>query len=164
MSLAVLRLPNGLDLSYLTSDGPSNTGGSLGTIANDSLSSLQQHIIDASAAHQTTNKLMYVDSNLGFQGAGKVGRTESPSNTSRESIACSTRAESCLPLELHDRLNVFRHKQPKGTIDVWWLYDDGGLTMLIPYILSMRSKWADCKVRVFALTNQQRELELEQKK
>uniref|UniRef100_A0A182IIF5 Amino acid permease/ SLC12A domain-containing protein n=1 Tax=Anopheles arabiensis TaxID=7173 RepID=A0A182IIF5_ANOAR len=145
MSLAVLRLPNGLDLSYLTSDGPSNTGGSLGTIANDSLSSLQQHIIDASAAHQTTNKLMYVDSNLGFQGAGKVGRTESPSNTSRESIACSTRAESCLPLELHDRLNVFRHKQPKGTIDVWWLYDDGGLTMLIPYILSMRSKWADCK-------------------
>ncbi|EAL42059.4 AGAP003275-PA [Anopheles gambiae str. PEST] len=163
MSLAVLRLPNGLDLSYLTSDGPSNTGGSLGTIANDSLSSLQQHIIDASAAHQTTNKLMYVDSNLGFQGAGKVGRTESPSNTSRESIACSTRAESCLPLELHDRLNVFRHKQPKGTIDVWWLYDDGGLTMLIPYILSMRSKWADCKVRVFALTNQQRELELEQK-
>jgi hypothetical protein len=26
----------------------------------------------------------------------------------------------------------------KGTIDVWWLYDDGGLTLLLPYILTTR--------------------------
>ena len=26
----------------------------------------------------------------------------------------------------------------KGFIDVWWMYDDGGLTLLIPYILSTR--------------------------
>uniref|UniRef100_A0A182JS22 Uncharacterized protein n=1 Tax=Anopheles christyi TaxID=43041 RepID=A0A182JS22_9DIPT len=158
MSLAILRLPNGLDFSHLSSDA--NTNGSFGTIANDSLSSLQQTM---DTTHQSANKLMYVDSNLGFQIAKKVDRTESPSNTSRESITCSTQAGSSLQLELHDRLNVFQCKHPKGTIDVWWLYDDGGLTMLIPYILSMRSKWADCKVRVFALTNQQRELELEQK-
>ncbi len=25
-----------------------------------------------------------------------------------------------------------------GTIDVWWLYDDGGLTLLLPYILTTR--------------------------
>ncbi|XP_049284622.1 bumetanide-sensitive sodium-(potassium)-chloride cotransporter-like [Anopheles funestus] len=159
MSLAILRLPNGLDFSHLTNDITSN--GSLGTIANDSLSSLQQ-IIDT--APPGANKLMYVDSNLGLKSMKKCWRkTESPSNTSRDSIACSTRNGSCLPLELHDRLNVFRHKQSKGTIDVWWLYDDGGLTMLIPYILSLRSKWTHCKVRVFALTNQQKELELEQK-
>ncbi|XP_060071216.1 solute carrier family 12 member 3-like [Ylistrum balloti] len=42
----------------------------------------------------------------------------------------------------------FREKQ-YGTIDVWWLYDDGGLTLLIPYILSTRRKWKDCKLRVF---------------
>ncbi|XP_035891266.1 bumetanide-sensitive sodium-(potassium)-chloride cotransporter-like [Anopheles stephensi] len=162
MSLAILRLPNGLDQSHLSSDLTSDA--SFGTVANVSLSSLEQIIDAAPPAH----KLMYVDSNLGLLSSKKSlpkGETtkESPSNTSRDSIACSTRNGSCLPLELHDRLNVFHHKQPKGTIDVWWLYDDGGLTMLIPYILSLRSKWANCKVRVFALTNQQKELELEQK-
>ena len=29
-------------------------------------------------------------------------------------------------------------KKRSGTIDVWWLYDDGGLTLLIPYILTTR--------------------------
>ncbi|XP_053669042.1 bumetanide-sensitive sodium-(potassium)-chloride cotransporter-like [Anopheles marshallii] len=156
MSLAILRLPNGLDFSHLTGDITSS--GSLGTIANDSLSSFQQ-IIDT--VPPAANKLMYVDSNLGLKSVKNFWRR--PSNTSRDSIAYSTRNGSCLAVELHERLNVFRHKQPKGTIDVWWLYDDGGLTMLIPYILSLRSKWAHCQVRVFAITNQQKELELEQK-
>ena len=31
-----------------------------------------------------------------------------------------------------------RTKKRSGTIDVWWLYDDGGLTLLIPYILTTR--------------------------
>ncbi|XP_050079227.1 bumetanide-sensitive sodium-(potassium)-chloride cotransporter-like [Anopheles maculipalpis] len=159
MSLAILRLPNGLDYSHLSSDLTSDA--SFGTITNVSLSSLKQIIDPTPTAH----KLMYVDSNLGLQNTKKGARKgdqmkESPSNTSRDSIACSTRNGSCLPLELHDHSNVFHHKQPKGTIDVWWLYDDGGLTMLIPYILSLRAKWANCKVRVFALTNQQKELDM----
>ncbi|MEQ2214223.1 hypothetical protein XENOCAPTIV_023751 [Xenoophorus captivus] len=43
----------------------------------------------------------------------------------------------------------FKKKQPKGTIDVWWLFDDGGLTLLIPYILTTRKKWKDSKLRIF---------------
>nr|XP_057945470.1 solute carrier family 12 member 1 isoform X1 [Doryrhamphus excisus] len=43
----------------------------------------------------------------------------------------------------------FKTKQPKGTIDVWWLFDDGGLTLLLPYILTTRKKWKDCKLRIF---------------
>ncbi|XP_069480895.1 solute carrier family 12 member 1 isoform X1 [Ambystoma mexicanum] len=43
----------------------------------------------------------------------------------------------------------FKKKQGKGTIDVWWLFDDGGLTLLIPYILTTRKKWKDCKLRIF---------------
>ncbi|XP_061752514.1 solute carrier family 12 member 2-like [Nerophis ophidion] len=43
----------------------------------------------------------------------------------------------------------FKKKQGKGTIDVWWLFDDGGLTLLVPYLLTNRSKWADCRIRVF---------------
>lgn len=42
----------------------------------------------------------------------------------------------------------FRGKQ-KGTIDVWWLSDDGGLTILIPYLLNLHHSWKDCKLRIF---------------
>ncbi|XP_075431769.1 solute carrier family 12 member 1 isoform X2 [Ascaphus truei] len=43
----------------------------------------------------------------------------------------------------------FKKMQGKGTIDVWWLFDDGGLTLLIPHILTIRKKWKDCKLRIF---------------
>jgi len=35
-----------------------------------------------------------------------------------------------------------------GRIDIWWLVDDGGLTLLIPYLLSKKKKWSQCKLRV----------------
>ncbi|XP_031418369.1 solute carrier family 12 member 3 [Clupea harengus] len=44
---------------------------------------------------------------------------------------------------------VFQKKQEKKTIDVYWLSDDGGLTLLIPYLLTRKKRWAKCKVRVF---------------
>uniref|UniRef100_A0AAQ4R1G8 Solute carrier family 12 member 2 n=1 Tax=Gasterosteus aculeatus aculeatus TaxID=481459 RepID=A0AAQ4R1G8_GASAC len=43
----------------------------------------------------------------------------------------------------------FLKKQGKGTVDVWWLFDDGGLTLLIPYLLTNKKRWKDCKIRVF---------------
>ena len=46
------------------------------------------------------------------------------------------------------KLKVKKHV---GYIDVWWLYDDGGLTLLIPYILTMRKQYAECALRIFAL-------------
>uniref|UniRef100_A0A3Q4NA93 Solute carrier family 12 member 1 n=1 Tax=Neolamprologus brichardi TaxID=32507 RepID=A0A3Q4NA93_NEOBR len=60
---------------------------------------------------------------------------------------------SCILARQRDRLVEaslqFKKKQPKGTIDVWWLFDDGGLTLLLPYILTTRKKWKDCKMRIF---------------
>uniref|UniRef100_A0A4W4HG83 Solute carrier family 12 member 3 n=1 Tax=Electrophorus electricus TaxID=8005 RepID=A0A4W4HG83_ELEEL len=44
---------------------------------------------------------------------------------------------------------VFQSKQEKKTIDVYWLFDDGGLTLLLPYLLKRKKRWARCKVRVF---------------
>ena len=70
-----------------------------------------------------------------------------------------------------------RAKKRSGTIDVWWLYDDGGLTLLIPYILTtrcseslilpsmtmvtFRKQFSDCKLRVFSLANRKDELDRE---
>ncbi|OHT12993.1 Amino acid permease family protein [Tritrichomonas foetus] len=42
------------------------------------------------------------------------------------------------------------HRWP---IDVWWLLDDGGMTLLIAYLLSEHSVWKECKLRVFAIAN-----------
>ncbi|XP_042867990.1 solute carrier family 12 member 1-like [Penaeus japonicus] len=63
-----------------------------------------------------------------------------------------------------DSMLRFTRKQPQGTIDVWWLYDDGGLTMLIPYILTTRSTWSSCKLRVFCLANKKDDLASEHRR
>ncbi|KAK5650631.1 hypothetical protein RI129_001660 [Pyrocoelia pectoralis] len=56
----------------------------------------------------------------------------------------------------------FQKRQKRGgTIDVWWLYDDGGLSLLLPYIISTRRNWSSCKLRVFTLANKDDELECE---
>jgi solute carrier family 12 sodium/potassium/chloride transporter 2 len=62
-----------------------------------------------------------------------------------------------LPQEVMNTLCRFRLKQKRGTIDVWWLYDDGGLSMLLPHILTTRATWGNSKIRVFCLAGNQEE-------
>lgn len=76
----------------------------------------------------------------------------------------ATQGGTSIPREILDEMNVFHDKQTKGTIDIWWLYDSGGLTVLLPYIISTRANWSNCKIRVFALTNRKQELEIEERK
>ncbi|XP_076988617.1 solute carrier family 12 member 3 [Tamandua tetradactyla] len=44
---------------------------------------------------------------------------------------------------------IFQAEQGKKTIDIYWLFDDGGLTLLIPYLLGRKKRWSKCRVRVF---------------
>ncbi len=44
-----------------------------------------------------------------------------------------------------DKMNYFY----KGYLDVWWLFDDGGLTILLPYLLTRSRIWKECDLRVF---------------
>ncbi|XP_051800006.1 solute carrier family 12 member 3-like [Acanthochromis polyacanthus] len=50
---------------------------------------------------------------------------------------------------------VFQNDQGKKTIDVYWIADDGGLTLLVPYLLTRRKRWRSCKVRVFIVGDEQ---------
>ena len=59
-------------------------------------------------------------------------------------------------------IQQFREKH-SGFIDVWWLYDDGGLTLLLPYIIETRKIYVGCKLRVFSLATRMNELVAEQK-
>ena len=79
-----------------------------------------------------------------------------------DSIRFKLSSESSLPQETF--LEPFQNKEKDGSIDVWWLYDDGGLTLLLPYILTTRAQFSDCNLRVFALANKRDELDRETRK
>ncbi|XP_052869377.1 bumetanide-sensitive sodium-(potassium)-chloride cotransporter-like [Anopheles cruzii] len=158
MALAILRLPTGIAANENGIEPEAVLS------ATASVSSLQQ-MADRGAT-SPPHTLMYINSTL------ELGTTSSGSSslsTPEHSPSCcnsnGTGSDSSrlAPKAIIDQLNVFQRKHPTGgTIDVWWLYDDGGLTVLIPYILSLRSTWSRCQVRIFALTNHQATLAEEQ--
>jgi len=58
-------------------------------------------------------------------------------------------------------IQMFQAKERKGPIDIWWLYDDGGLTLLLPHIMKTRKQFKGCPLRVFSLANKENELDAE---
>jgi potassium/chloride transporter 4/5/6 len=39
----------------------------------------------------------------------------------------------------------------KGNIDIWWIVHDGGLLMLLPFLLKQHRTWKNCKLRIFSI-------------
>jgi len=80
--------------------------------------------------------------------------------TRKVSTAVYRTAEN-LPLESKTMANIemFKDGKKTGYIDVWWLYDDGGLTLLLPYILTTRKQYKNAKLRVFILANRNDQLD-----
>ncbi|CAG0881632.1 unnamed protein product [Darwinula stevensoni] len=70
---------------------------------------------------------------------------------------------AALPKSVLSSLTRFQQKQKGGRMDVWWLYDDGGLTILLPYILNKRAQFSSASLRIFSLTSTKGELEHEQR-
>ncbi|XP_026169313.1 solute carrier family 12 member 7-like isoform X2 [Mastacembelus armatus] len=44
-----------------------------------------------------------------------------------------------------------QERMKEGTIDVWWIVHDGGLLMLLPFLLSQHKVWKKCKMRIFTV-------------
>lgn len=110
--------------------------------------------------HQTTTVVATPGDTSAVDGA--VPRVDGTPKTRSMASQVLDLAKS-VPKNVLQSVNQFQRKQKKGTIDVWWLYDDGGLTMLIPYLLTTRSQFSSCKLRVFALANKKYELDQEQR-
>jgi len=51
-------------------------------------------------------------------------------------------------------LTQIQSKHKNKTIDVWWLTEDGGLTVLLPQIIAQRQQWSNCKLRVFTMKDE----------
>uniref|UniRef100_A0A7E4V844 AA_permease domain-containing protein n=1 Tax=Panagrellus redivivus TaxID=6233 RepID=A0A7E4V844_PANRE len=53
-------------------------------------------------------------------------------------------------------LNRFHRPLRQARIDVWWLYDDGGLTLLIPHLLRLPKSYLEgADLRIFTLASSQ---------
>ncbi|XP_012268643.1 bumetanide-sensitive sodium-(potassium)-chloride cotransporter isoform X2 [Athalia rosae] len=171
LAVAILRIAEGLDCSV-----PVNG------IFEEEHGALAQSSYDLAG-----NALMHADSNLSISSG--IPRTNSvPSigtqylpndNSSVKSIHNNGSARDHLKNKkkiITDKLligngmspvpeymTIFQKKHKKSTIDVWWLYDDGGLTILLPYIISTRTNWENCKMRIFALANHKQDIAAEEK-
>ncbi|KAG7482759.1 solute carrier family 12 member 1 [Solea senegalensis] len=115
------------------------------------------HIVEAEEEMLKAAREQEAVESEGLPNGGKAKGLFRKSRKSSQQVP-TTRVSVCGPpppqiAKINDKLMEasahFKKKLPKGTIDVWWLFDDGGLTLLLPYILTTRKKWKDSKLRIF---------------
>lgn len=166
MAVAILRLKDGLDYGRLTEDDE------IGYQSTDLTLTQPPSRSEGGTGPFAATLMMHADSDLSLQQIGVGDSVTAPSQnapshfkkkkkTPMDKILFTSSTGKQLPKFVLDNMSIFKNKQGKGTIDVWWMYDDGGLTMLLPYIISSRSDWIQCKLRVFALANNTQEIEIE---
>ncbi|XP_063782125.1 solute carrier family 12 member 1 isoform X1 [Pseudophryne corroboree] len=133
--VAIVRISQGFDISAILQ-------------AQDELQRLEQERL-ALEATMKENEFQNGNSRIRrfFSKSSKLNIT---ANSSTKDISPTPQVHGG---EYNQRLvessEQFKKKQGKGTIDVWWLFDDGGLTLLIPHLLTLKKKWKDCKLRIF---------------
>ncbi|XP_042219098.1 bumetanide-sensitive sodium-(potassium)-chloride cotransporter-like isoform X2 [Homarus americanus] len=166
--IAILRVPQGLDYSQIVEDEDTPV------MMNGNDTSLAR-VVEEKPGQSAANQLTHdgADSEASSPpGSPQVERAAVVNEEAardkqkhRLSIANLYRGAGGVELskDVLNNITMFKRKQKKSTVDVWWLYDDGGLTLLVPYILTTRSQWAGCKLRVFALANRKDELDMEQR-
>ncbi|XP_055639846.1 bumetanide-sensitive sodium-(potassium)-chloride cotransporter-like isoform X2 [Toxorhynchites rutilus septentrionalis] len=154
LALAILRLPDGIDCSDIINCHVNPVFDLSDTSLNvESTLSLAK----TPTGRRLQNSLMPINSNLDLR---KAASTSEQSSLNMSNGVYQTPIPQALP-NTNKEMRIFREKQPAGIIDVWWLYDDGGLTILLPYIISTRTKWSDCQIRIFALASQKEDFEEE---
>ena len=89
----------------------------------------------------------------------KISRKQSTAKVTRKISQFKGKDGLPLPKTIVDEIQNFSTGTKEGYIDIWWLYDDGGLTLLLPYILHTRKQYAECKLRVFSLSDKVKDYE-----
>lgn len=67
--------------------------------------------------------------------------------------AVRTAAACRMALLVPKGINFFPDSIQKiyGNIDIWWIVHDGGLLMLLPFLLKQHRTWKNCKLRIFTV-------------
>ena len=89
---------------------------------------------------------MSVDSGLDVD-EEEVSRSQESNDEQDDNIVIKINDEVVMTKNPIPQHLPFRNKKLESgsTIDIYWLYDDGGLTLLVPHILHTRKLYANCK-------------------
>lgn len=183
LAAAILRIPEGLDCSQsvMTIDEESNGDDDNGVLAQNNYNNLAGNTLTRSDSNDT-----FMSSQMTIPRIQSVSTIDTsfvtPDTTSviehstinwkaqenikqkkRHAIDKLLKRRNGRIASTPENLTIFQKEHKKGTIDVWWLYDDGGLTILLPYIINMRSNWKHCKMRLFALTDDKQDINTKEK-
>lgn len=169
LAVVILRHPKGLDFSPPSTIEPAPT-----------IEELAASMTDLTNVSAHTPELPRVLSQTSFTISGNLVSDRSVESQLTNGISPSniirTRKKAATEQSLHkfpeinnelskaalETMRIFSRKFKGGYLDVWWLYDDGGFTILLPYILSTRQIFSACRMRVFALANRNYDLKTEE--
>ncbi|ELR57139.1 Solute carrier family 12 member 7, partial [Bos mutus] len=89
---------------------------------------------------------------VGWPGAWK--REDNPCSWRNfvDTVRDTTAAQQALLVAKN--VDLFPHNQQRlssGHIDVWWIVHDGGLLMLLPFLLRQHKVWRRCQMRIFTV-------------
>ena len=130
LSVAVLRISGGMNIS-----NTANATNPVFPTANNTVDSIYKLI-------------SYLQNDQGFN------------STEQTQVLKSSEGLEIQDANINFKMTQFRGENSFcGFIDVYWLYDDGGLTLLLPYILTTCKKFLQCKLRIFILGKKTEELE-----
>lgn len=141
MGVAILRLPDGLDFSNLNPEISYSGSNGLGHINTANAKDFTNILVPQGNA---TSDLLHVDSNLNLAALDSTNSSYTlpqpppmPNMSSSkkykinqsDNVKYLTKGGSEVPKHILDAMTVFSSKHSKSTIDVFWLYDDGGKLM-----------------------------------
>ncbi|XP_063045086.1 solute carrier family 12 member 4 isoform X2 [Engraulis encrasicolus] len=67
-------------------------------------------------------------------------------------VRCITAAHLALMVPKNVSFYPSNHERfTDGHIDVWWIVHDGGMLMLLPFLLKQHKVWRKCKMRIFTV-------------
>ncbi|XP_047506432.1 bumetanide-sensitive sodium-(potassium)-chloride cotransporter [Pieris napi] len=176
LAVAIVRIAGGLDFGSVAEETPAS--GLTGTSSTGELRVRRGPLImhadsdldirgDSTPSSRHNLNLLTLTTSRSFTISEKSDTKEKKKDKKIADIPRNIIYKSASGIELSmeqlSQMTLFKKKQESGTLDVWWLYDDGGLTILLPYIISQRSAWSNCKLRIFALANRHHEMELEER-
>ncbi|KPM08220.1 hypothetical protein QR98_0067340 [Sarcoptes scabiei] len=151
MGVIILRVQEGLDFSDFF--GPSFfkpiVPKSIETSANGDV---PQHLESILEMKESKSEKFSGDSDASHPlkpFAMTMNVTKTPTNGFKNNF---DQMKKLIPMDAMEAINQFSLKQKSGHIDIWWLTEDGGLIVLIPYLLHISYNWSACSIRIFCLT------------
>uniref|UniRef100_I3JZF5 Solute carrier family 12 member 2 n=1 Tax=Oreochromis niloticus TaxID=8128 RepID=I3JZF5_ORENI len=145
----ILRLKEGLDVSHIQGQDESLSSQEKPSGMKDVIVSIDTSKDSDADSSKPSSKATSLQNSPAVQ-----KDDEDDGKATTQPLLKKDKRSPTVPLNVSDQRLLeasqqFQKKQGKGTVDVWWLFDDGGLTLLIPYLLTNKKRWKECKIRVF---------------